>query len=108
MNSPLQTEQDSTGPALTWQLVHAVPGALVYAASSAKLPDHPLLRHSSNDAVEWVPSGEPEGVSEARHHGIDHPVLHYAGYIGRVGLLAAALGAGAALARRQSLSSITQ
>ena len=34
---------------------------------------------SSNDAVEWVPS-EPEGVSEARHHGIDHPVLHYAGY----------------------------
>ena len=26
MNNPLQTEQDSTGPALTWQLVHAVPG----------------------------------------------------------------------------------
>lgn len=104
MNNPLQTEQDSTGPALTWQLVHAVPGALVYAASSPKLPNRPLLRHSSGDAVEWVPSGEPEGVSEARHHGIDHPVLHYAGYIGRVGLLAAALGAGAAFAARPGIA----
>ncbi len=104
MNKPLHAEQGLTTPVLTWQLVHAVPGALVYAASSGDLPTHPLLRHSDGEAKHWVPSGEPEADRETHHRGLDHPVLHYAGYIGRVGLLAAALGAGAAFAARPGVA----
>lgn len=72
---------------LTWTLVHTAPGALVFAAPGLS-PRHPLLRH--RDHV-WTPAG-PAAVPAAPGHG-----AHYGQFVGRVGLLAAALGVGAAL-----------
>ena len=76
---------------LTWQLVHAESEALVYSLPGLK-PTHPLVRHAGAREGGWAPSGIPAG------HGAPdkRSALHYAEYIGRVGVLAAALGVGAA------------
>jgi YVTN family beta-propeller protein/VCBS repeat-containing protein len=81
-------------------LVHAEPGALVYAVPGAG--QHPLQR---KPPAGWVPGG-PGDVSggPATHRAEEHPALHYAGYIGRIGVLAAALGVGAAMAGNQGIA----
>lgn len=79
-------------PPVSWRLVHAQPGALIYAAPGPADASTPV-RH---ERTEWTPSGVP-ATHESPHETHDHPVLHYAGYIGRVGVLAAALGVGAAV-----------
>ena len=87
--------QVSAEKALTWRLVQAAPGALLYSAPPVEAPAH--ARHR-DDA--WVPEGLPEEDGGAHpDEPAQHSALEYAGHIGRVGLLAAALGIGAALAR---------
>lgn len=86
-------EPQPSPPALTWQLVYAEPGALVYAVPGVKPAPHPIVRHAANRPP-WVPSG----AHAAQRKPGKHSALHYAGYIGRVGLLAAALGVGASVA----------
>lgn len=82
-----------TRPTITWQLIHAQPGALFYTAYGDHLPTTPKTRR---DASIWAPSGTVEPGDGL--HEDELSVLHYAGYIGRVGVLAAALGVGAAVA----------
>ncbi|MCV7151621.1 Ig-like domain-containing protein [Mycolicibacterium pyrenivorans] len=74
---------------LTWQLVHAEPGAWVYSVPGVN--PAPLVRGAGRG---WVPEGTPAEHDEL----VKHSALHYAEYIGRVGVLAAALGVGAAVA----------
>ncbi|BBX70329.1 YVTN family beta-propeller repeat protein [Mycolicibacterium psychrotolerans] len=86
--------QDSKQTALTWQLVEAAPGALFYSAAVSDAPTH----HPRQQA--WLPEGSSEGL--AREHPEEpahHRALAYAVDISRAGLLAAALGIGAAVAR---------
>ena len=73
----------------TWRLEYAEPGMLVYSIPGVELPKLPLVRSGG-----WVPGGAPsaEGLPDK------HSALHYARYIGRVGVLAAALGLGAVIA----------
>ncbi len=94
MTSTATPQADTS--ALTWQLVHAEPGALVYAAAGLN-PTHPLVRHAASRTTGWVPAGTLTTHAEPEQHS----ALHYAEYIGRVGVLAAALGVGAALAGQQ-------
>lgn len=91
---------------LTWQLVHAEPGALIYAAIPGVPPAGKPTDGELNHAGRWAPGGVSDvSGGPARHHADDeHPLLHYAGYIGRVGLLAAALGVGATLAGRTGVA----
>src|SRR5690242_2898178 len=80
---------------LSWKLVHTEPGALVYAVPGVRPPAQSLVRRvTGRTGSGWVPSGTPATHSEPS----ENPVLQYAEYIGRVGLLAAALGVGAAVA----------
>ncbi|MFZ0835245.1 MAG: hypothetical protein WAM92_19650, partial [Mycobacterium sp.] len=80
-------------PTLTWQLVHAEPGALVYAVPGVKPASNPMVRRAAGTKDGWLPAGSPA----RRRPGTRQSALDYAGYIGRVGLLAAALGVGAAV-----------
>ncbi|MEI6254511.1 MAG: carbohydrate-binding domain-containing protein, partial [Mycobacteriaceae bacterium] len=89
---------DTTPLTVTWELVHAEPGALVYAVPGVKPAANPRVRRTATRPGGWTPSGTPEHTATSHHGEIEHPVLHYAGYIGRVGVLAAALGVGAAVA----------
>ncbi|MEI6254007.1 MAG: hypothetical protein WCP30_14500, partial [Mycobacteriaceae bacterium] len=84
---------------VSWQLVHAEPGALVYAAPGVAPSANPRVHRAVGQPSGWLPSGSLDVEAEPNPDVFEHPVLHYAGYIGRVGLLAAALGVGAAVAR---------
>lgn len=75
-------------PAVMWHVVQARPGTLVYAVPRAKAVS-PLH-------VGWQP--ESDSADAGHDEADDDSVLHYARYIGRVGVLAAALGVGAAVA----------
>ena len=87
-------EPQPSPPTPTWQLVHAEPGALVYAVLGVKPATHPMVRRAAGrPRGGWLPSGTPA----SHHQAGKHSALAYAGYIGRVGLLAAALGVGAAV-----------
>lgn len=91
MTTVARTPEEASPRALTWTLVHAEPGALVFALPGVTPTTNPLVRRAAG----WVPSGSP---TERRSGASDeHPALHYAEYIGRVGVLAAALGVGAAV-----------
>ncbi len=90
--------QEKTPPALMWQLVRAAPGALVYSLPAVKPP---RLGHRGGRGPRGkVPGGLPEEHTGA-HPGRPerHLALDYAFDIGRIGLLAAPLGVGAAVAR---------
>lgn len=94
------TRAAMTPQGLTWQLVHAQPGSLVYEVAGG--------RSAQTDRTPpggWEPGG-PENVTDiSPDEGPEpHPLLHYAGYLGRVGVLAAALGVGAALAGTQGVA----
>lgn len=85
-------------PGLTWQLVHAEPGALIYAVRGAQPATNPAGgKHGPGGG--WAPGGVADVSGGPEPHRPDaHPVWHHAGYVGRVGVLAAALGVGAAVA----------
>lgn len=93
--------QDHTSiPPLTWKLVHAEPGALVYAVPGLQ-PIHPPVRRALRGG--WVPQGarpEPDGEGPDTHK-----ALHYVEFLGFAAVLAAALGVGAALAGRVAVAS---
>lgn len=93
------TRAAMTPQGLTWQLVHAQPGSLVYEVAGG--------RSAQTDRTPpggWEPGG-PANVTDLPHHGAGgHPLLRHAGYLGRVGVLAAALGVGAALAGTQGVA----
>ena len=90
--------QDTTASTVTWELVHAEPRALVYAVPRAKPSASPIPHGAPVPTAGWTPSASPEHHDAAEHDAIEHPFLHYAGYVGRVGVLATALGVGAAVA----------
>ena len=99
----------ATLPGLKWKLVHAEPGHLVFALPGLMPAAHPLVRHGAGRSGGWVPSGSPveHHVPEAETSN-EHPALEYARYIGRVGVLAAALGVGAALAGQQAAIALAE
>ena len=81
----------TTPPPLTCQLVQVAPGALLYSAPPLEAPLQPRHRDEG-----WVPGGSPEELSGSAHDEPEHlSALEYAEHIGRIGLLAAALGIGA-------------
>jgi VCBS repeat-containing protein len=89
-----------TPPGLTWQLVHAQPGSLVYEVAAGKSAQADRTPPSG-----WEPGGPENIAGLAPGDGPEeHPLLHYAGSLGRVGVLAAALGVGAALDGTQGLA----
>ncbi len=88
-----EAEESTQTPPVTWSLVHAEPGALVYSTPGLP-PGRPVARHAAGRSGGWTPAGTmtlPPAKSE------DHTTADYARFIGRVGLLAAALGLGAAV-----------
>ncbi len=95
MTSTTTAPVETSPGELSWKLVHTEPGALVYSVPGVNPPAQSLVRRvTGRTGSEWVPSGTPATHAEPS----EHPVLQYAEYIGRVGLLAAALGVGAAVA----------
>ena len=91
----------ATKPSPQWTLVHAEPGALVYALPGS-LPAHPLARRAAGrPGSGWVPAGTVTVPHTDTAEG--HP--DYARFIGRVGLLAAALGVGAAVVGQSAIAS---
>ncbi|KRE25223.1 hypothetical protein ASG82_16655 [Mycobacterium sp. Soil538] len=91
MTAVSESPTDTPSSQLTWQLVHAEPGAWVYSTPGVDAGMPALVRRAGEA---WVPGGVPAGHTEPE----THSALHYAGHIGRVGVLAAALGVGAAVA----------
>ncbi|QZT58343.1 PE-PPE domain-containing protein [Mycolicibacterium austroafricanum] len=87
----MSTDPPAEAPSqkVTWRLDYAEPGVLGYSIPGVEPPTLPLVRHGG-----WVPGGAP-GAEDLPDK---HSAVHYARYIGRVGVLAAALGLGAAIA----------
>ncbi len=78
--------------------MHAEPGALIYAVAGVHPATIPAGR-KHGPVGGWMPGGVADvSGGPGSYRPDEHPVLHYAGYVGRVGVLAAALGVGAAVA----------
>ena len=95
MTSTTEAHVETVPGELSWKLVHTEPGALIYALPGVNRPVRSLVgRVTHRTGIGWAPAGTPATHAEPS----EHPALQYAEYLGRVGLLAAALGVGAAVA----------